>query len=100
MNETNPLRRPVPHIQHSQALEDAAIAVHAAVDSEGRKIFLCHNPLDVNQVRATLQEVTLWLKDPAFYLENESPAVELTNVDHVILLANLLREHLRAGNLK
>jgi len=91
-------RRPIPHIQHTAMLEAAAIDVANAVDAEGRKIVLCRNPLDVQQVRATLQERTKWLEDPAFYLEGEKPQVELTGVEHIILLATLLREHLRAGN--
>ena len=95
-----PTKRPVPHIQHSQALEDAAIAVANAKDGRGSPVHLCRQPFDVHAVRATMSEVARWFEDPAFYTEGEEePAAEIAAVENLILLATLLREHLRAGNL-
>lgn len=105
MTETNPLR-PVPHIQHTPALEAAAIAVTNAkccTCDTGLPIVLCENPLDVNKVRGSLQEVSSWFKDPHFFFSDEHVHGrgngELAAVENLILLATLLREHLRAGNV-
>jgi hypothetical protein len=95
---TETARRPIPHIQHTAALEDAAVAVTNARDSGGGPIRLCQNPLDVERVRYALGAAAEGLKDPTFTYESEGPSVELTAIDHLILLAVLLREHLRAGN--
>jgi hypothetical protein len=96
--ETNPLnRRPVPHIQHTADLEAAAIAVDNAIGPNGLPIRLCQNTLDVERVRYALGTTAEGLKDPSFTYESEA-ASELIALDHLILLATLLREHLRAGN--
>lgn len=91
-------RRPVPHIQHTPELEDAAIAVTNAKTSKGLAIVLCPNPLDVHQVRDSMKEVAKWTEDPAYYCADEGPDAELTACSNIILLATLLREHLKAGN--
>lgn len=98
MTETNPLRRPVPHIQHTQALEEAAIAVTNAKNGAGLAVHLCQNPLDVSAVREALTCVADWFEDPAFFFES-APNGEMAAVENLILLATLLREHLRAGNV-
>ena len=90
-------RRPVPHIQHTADLETAAIAVQNAKGPNGLAIRLCQNPLDVERVRYALSAAAEGLKDPSFTYESEA-ATELIALDHLILLATLLREHLRAGN--
>ncbi len=95
---TESARRPIPHIQHTQALEDAAIAVTNAKTSAGKLIILCPNPLDVHEVRDSLKEVAKWTEDPGYYCQDEGPDAELTACSNVILLATLLREHLKAGN--
>jgi hypothetical protein len=96
MNET--ARRPVPHIQHTAELEAAAIAVNNAKGPNGLPIRLCQNPLDVERVRYALGAASEGLKDPTFTYESDEPTVELTAIENLILLANLLREHLKAGN--
>jgi hypothetical protein len=98
MNETNSLRRPVPHIQHTPALGAAAIAVQNAKSPKGLPINLCGNPLDVERVRYALGAAAEGLKDPTFTYESEEPTVELVAIENLILLAVLLREHLKAGN--
>lgn len=90
-------RRPVPHITHTTELEDAALAVSLARRG-GHPILLCRNPLDVQAVRDALSSVSEGLKDPSFTYEAEEPAVEITALEHLVLLAILLREHLKAGN--
>lgn len=90
-------RRAVPHIQHTPELEAAAVAVGHATSSGGTPIMLCQNPLDVRQVREALQYVGKWFEDPAFFFPDDA-AGELTAATNLVLLATLLREHLRAGN--
>lgn len=98
MNETNALRRPVPHIKTSPALEEAAIAVSNAKGPKGLPIRLCQNPLDVERVRYALGAMAEGLKDPTFTYESEEANVELVAIENLILLAVCLREHLKAGN--
>ena len=95
---TETARRPVPHITHTDALEDAAIAVTNARDSKGTPIILCPKPLDVHVVRDSMREVAKWTEDPAYYCQDEGPNAELEACNNLILLAILLREHLKAGN--
>lgn len=95
---TETARRPVPHIKHTEALEAAAIAVTNAKTSKGQAIMLCPNPLDIHQVRDSMREVAKWTEDPGYYCQDEGPDAELTACNNLILLATLLREHLRAGN--
>jgi hypothetical protein len=98
MNET--ARRPVPHINHTSELEAAAIAVSNAHDSEGKVVRLCGNPLDLGAVRQALQGVSQWFEDPTFYFHTESTSnAEIAAATNLILLATLLREHLKAGNV-
>ncbi len=93
--------RAVPHINHTSELEAAAIAVANAKDSKGRAVMLCTNPLDLMRVRASLSQIGSWFEDPAFYSEGEETPgeAELAAAENLILLATLLREHIRAGNL-
>jgi len=96
---TNSARRPIPHINHTVALAQAATAVTNAKDGAGTILHLCANPMDVHQVRDSLQGVADLFEDPSFFFEGESPtSAELTAVNSLILLATLLREHLLAGN--
>ena len=97
---SNPLKRPVPHINHSPELEAAAIAVTRAMGPKGLPVLLCPNPLDVHAVRASLGDVSRSFEDPAFWYEDEHQGAEMAAVENIILLANLLREHLKAGNTK
>jgi hypothetical protein len=90
--------RPVPHITHNPELEAAAIAVANAKDGEGRAIMLCTNPLDVIKVRYSLQSASKWFDDADFYFHGQTPESETAAVENLILLATLLREHIRAGN--
>lgn len=96
---TNTARRPVAHIQHSPELETAACAVTMAKSAEGLPVNLCDNVFDVQRVRQSLINVAGWFEDPAFYGHGETqPAAEIAAATNLILLATLLREHLRAGN--
>ncbi len=95
--ETNPLRRPVPHVNHTPELEAAACAVLAA-KVDGIAVRLVDNPLDVDQVRDKMRGIACMFEDPAFFFENED-ACELIAAENLVLLATLLREHLRAGNI-
>lgn len=97
---SNPLKRPVPHIKHTPELEAAAIAVQNAKSANGLAVHLCPNPLDVHAVRVSLSDFSRSFEDPAFYYEDEHAGAEMAAVDNIILLATLLREHLRAGNTK
>lgn len=91
MSET----RPVPHIHHTQDLANAAAALMAAsVPTDALKV---SNPMDLSEVRDALQGVAAWFDDPDFYFVADSHA-ELKAAEHLVLLATLLREHLRAGN--
>ncbi len=89
-------RRAVPHITHTPALEDAAIAVTNAKDGRDLHVKLCGNPLDVASVRAALTEVGGWFVDPSYFFEG--PAAEQAAATNLALLATLLAEHLKAGN--
>lgn len=91
-------RRAVPHINHTPELEAAAIAVVNAKDWQGRMIVLCTNPLDVHAVRQSMGMFQRWSEDIGFYSDGEPEGFELGSVENLILLATLLREHLRAGN--
>lgn len=89
-------RRPVPHINHTVPLAQAASALtNAPLPNESQRVA---NPMDVSQVRFALQHVANWFDDPSFYFPDE-PEGELKATEYLILLATLLREHLRAGNL-
>ena len=101
MNETAAATgRRVPRINHTPELEAAAIAVTNAKGPDGRAVNLCHNVLDVHRVRYALQSTLKWFEDADFYFEGQQEGSELAAAENVILLATLLREHLRAGNLK
>lgn len=91
-------KRPVPHIQHTPEIEAAACAVvNAKVN--GKAVVLCENPLDIHAVRTALGTVARSFEDPAFWFEDaDAAAVELSSAENIILLATLLREHLKAGN--
>jgi hypothetical protein len=91
-------KRPVPHIEHTPALEAAAIAVTNAKDGEGRAVLLCDNPLDVQKVRYAIGGAAKWFEDADFYFHGQTPESEVAAVENLILLATLLREHIRAGN--
>lgn len=93
-------KRPVPHINHTAALEDAAVAVSAAKGANGLPVHLCQNPLDVHSVRTALSDHARSFEDPAFFYEDEHAGAEMAAAENLILLATLLREHLRAGNIK
>ena len=98
MTEAAAAKRPVPHINHTPEIEAAAIAVtNARVD--GKPVVLVDNPLDVQQVREKLMGVGHLFEDPGFFFTDE-PNGELIAVENLILLATLLREHLRAGNIQ
>lgn len=88
-------RRPVPHINHTVALAHAASSIKNALMPSDLKPM--HNPMDVHQVREALQGVAAWFDDPNFYFPDD-PDGEIKAVDYLVLLATLLREHLRAGN--
>jgi len=88
--------RPVPHINHTPELEAAALAVtNARVD--GKPVMLVANPLDIHQVREKLMGIGHLFEDPGFFFTDE-PNGELIAVENLILMATLLREHLRARN--
>lgn len=76
------------------------MAVNNARDGSGNPVFLCANPLDVHAVRAGLGNIARSFEDPAFWYEDEHAGAEVAAVDNIILMATLLREHLRAGNTK
>lgn len=94
----NDARRAIPHINHTPDLEAAACALTTATSAAGHAVNLCGNPLDVHQVRDALKTVADWFEDPSFFGEGEPVQTELAAVNNLILLATLLREHLRAGN--
>lgn len=89
--------RPVPHI--NSELEAAAIAVTMAKSADGKPVNLIDNVFDVQRVRHALTGVAAWFEDPAFFGHGEAqPDAEIAAADNLILLATLLREHLKAGN--
>lgn len=94
MNET---AHRIPHINHTPELEAAAIAVARAKDGEERAVILCGNPLDVKKVQEALKGVASWFDDPNFFFDRE-PNAALAAAENLVLLATLLREHLKAGN--
>jgi len=98
MSETNSTRRAIPHINHTPELEAAAIAVTHGTDGKGNPVNLCANPLDPLQVRDAMAGIGDLFEDPTFFFEGESSGAVLAAVENLILLASLLRAHLRAGN--
>ena len=95
----NTEKRAVPHINHTRELDAAVAAVTGikAKDVDGKTLVLVENPFDVTQVRERMQGVADLFEDPSFFFEGEANG-ELVAVENLILLATLLREHLRAGN--
>lgn len=91
-------KRPIPHIHHTDALEAAAATVTAAITIGKKPGIALLNPLDVQQVREALSGCAEWFEDPNFFFEGSEPNAEQTAVEHLIMVATLLREHLRAGN--
>lgn len=79
-----------------QRLEDAAIAVHRAVDSRGLKILLCSDPMNIVAVRHSLGLMARWFRYPlqTAWLDDGG---ELAAVRNLKLLAALLEAHLAAG---
>jgi hypothetical protein len=91
------LQHPVPHIKHTKALEDAAIAVVRATDALGRAINLTGGSgLDPAQVERRIAECAGWFVDPSFFLGEGT--TRLNTINNLILLAELYREHVKAGN--
>ena len=90
----------------THALDAAMIAVARATDNRGRMIRLVTNPYDPLQVRAALANVCQKLGQPSQlhrHMTDIAPGltrVSETDLTHMILLATLLREHIRAGNCK
>lgn len=96
---TETARRAVPHINQTAALVAAAAAVSRALGVPPIADNLRGlNGWDVQQVRAAIGQVSIWRDDPSFYLEGETEGTEIGAVEFLILLATLLREHLKAGN--
>lgn len=87
----------IPRIHHTPELEAAAIAVNQAMDGTGNPVALVTNPLDVQKVQQALKGVAAWFDDPSFFFDRE-PNAHLAAAENLVLLATLLREHLRAGN--
>jgi len=98
MTETQ-ARRPIPHVASSPGLVAAVAAVMEAkrLNHSEVALKLCDNPMDVTQVRDALQGLSEWFTDAEFFFPDD-PDGELKAVEHLILLAHLLREHLRLGN--
>lgn len=94
MNET---AQRIPHINHTPELEAAAIAVNRARSGEGTPVALVTNPLDVKKVQEALKGIAGWFEDPNFFFDRE-PNAALAAAENLVLLATLLREHLKAGN--
>jgi hypothetical protein len=88
--------RDIPRIKHTPELEAAAIAFTNAKSPKGLPVNL-GNPFDVKAVRRSLVGMGQWFDDPSFFFD-EDAAGELTAVENLILVANLYREHLKAGN--
>lgn len=76
-------------------LEAAVLHVHNAVDGKGLKVFLCR-PLDPEDVELKLRTMVGWLQPGNVFMPASGREAAVTNV---ILLAELLREHIRAGNI-
>jgi hypothetical protein len=89
----SPKKRPVPHINMTPALQEAITAYTVNVPSSVR----C-NPGDAREVREAMGRQARSFEDPAFFYADEGIA-EAQAVEHLILLAQLHLEHLRAGNL-
>jgi hypothetical protein len=94
MSET--ARRPIPHINHSVALAQAASALSNA--SVPQDLTPVANPMAVPQVRRALQEIGKWFEDPTFYFPDDSDG-ELKATEYLVILSTLHREHLKMGNL-
>lgn len=103
MNDMNEL--PTPQINHTTALEDAAIAVSRATNGCGLPVFLC-DALYPQSVERALKEIGGWFADPDVRFidcqdspDNKSGNTRLAAIENLILLATLYREHIKAGNL-
>jgi hypothetical protein len=95
---TDTARRPIPHICHTVALAHAASAVTNAGVGKTPGVWPT-NVMDLQQVRGSLQGMGKWLDDPNFFFPDDSEVDgELKATENIILLATLLREHLKAGN--
>lgn len=93
MTETH--LRPVPHINHTQALAEAAHLVRVASVPTGLEKI--ENPMDVIAVREALRQVGRWFEDPQFFFPDD-PDGELKAAEYSVLVMTLFRDHLRAGN--
>jgi hypothetical protein len=93
MTEISP--RPVPHINHTQDLAQAANTLANTPLPIGLEKVT--NGMDVYQVRESLQQLGQWFMDPKFFFPDD-PDGELKAVEYAVVLVTLLREHLRAGN--
>lgn len=86
--------RPVPHINHTVALAHAATAVaNAVIPGELQPV---RNVMNVHAVRTALINISEYFEDSGFASDN--PDKQLQAVEYLVLLATLLREHLKAGN--
>lgn len=75
------------------ALEQAAIRAMQATDSNGLHVRLCPDFLDPAEVKKTLMQLAGWFHpDNEFIAGDKGEENALTNL---ILLAELLREHVR-----
>lgn len=92
MSET--ARRPIPHINHTMALAQAATAItNAVIPDELQPV---RNVMSIDQVRTAVLLMAEHIESSGIAADN--PEKELQLVDYLILLATLHREHLKAGN--
>jgi len=86
----------IPDIKHTDALEDAMIAVCRATVG-GKAVMLCAGTQDPDRVREALALHTERLVGRKTWLP--AGATRLEVCEHVSLLLTLYREHIKAGNV-
>jgi hypothetical protein len=94
-------------VKHTPALEEAAIAEARATNGCGLPVMLCPDPFDPLAVSRAMQQLSGWLTDPNFFFidcrdpEDKKPGTSrLAAITNLILLANLYKEHVLAGNFQ
>jgi hypothetical protein len=89
-------------INHTVALEDAMIAVIEAKEGRGLYIRLLSRPDDIGEVRDAISRYGAGFGRNSVFLtgiNGPTPAeMEINAAQNLVLICNLLIEHLKAGN--
>ena len=90
--------RPVPHIDMTPGLRQALDQFAGSQAMKRAQV----NPCDIEDLRSRIKNMANWFESPAFFTEGtegDASQQELEALSQLILMATLLSEHIKAGNV-